>query len=81
MADQLFECPKYLRVGATKKGVAEVFAVDLAVPEEGAEASVEDAAGGGEGEGPDLRLVPEIADPDGALGAFAARVAQQRYLR
>jgi hypothetical protein len=81
VADQLFQRPQYPRVGATLKGVAEVFAVDLTVPEEGAEAGVEDAGGRGEGEGPDLRLVPETANPDGALRTFAARVVEERYLR
>ena len=80
VADQLFEGSRYLGVGATLKGIAEVFAVDLAVTQKGAEARVEDAGCGGEGEGPDLRLVPEVADPRGVAWAFSARVVKTRYL-
>lgn len=79
--DQFLEGFQYLRIGATLEGVAEVLAVDLAVPEERAEAGVEDAGGGGEGEGPDLRLVPEVPDPRGILWALPARVEEERYLR
>ena len=79
--DQFLEGFQYLRIGATLEGVAEVLAVDLAVPEERAEAGVEDAGGRGEGEGPDLRLVPEVPDPSGILWALPARVEEERYLR
>jgi hypothetical protein len=76
VVDQRFEGFRYLGVGAIFQGVAEVPAVDLAVPEVGAETRVEDARGGGEGEGPYLRLVPEVADPDGVLRARRARRAR-----
>ena len=79
--DQFLEGSQYLRIRATLEGVAEVLAADLAVPEERAEAGVEDAGGGGEGEGPDLRLVPEVPDPRGILWALPARVEEERYLR
>jgi hypothetical protein len=80
VADQLFESSRYLGVGATFKGIAEVFAVDLAVTQEGAEARIQDAGGGGEGQRPDRRLVPEVADPRGVVWAFSARVVKTRYL-
>ena len=79
--DQFLEGSQYLRIGATLEGVAEVLAVDLAVPEERAEAGVEDAGRRGEGEGPDLWLVPEVPDPRGILWALPARVEEERYLR
>ena len=73
--DQLFKSFRYLQIGAVLQRVAEVSAVDLAVGEKGAEAGVEDAGGGGEGEGPDLRLVPEVPDPTALSGASGARRA------
>jgi hypothetical protein len=79
--DQFLEGFQYLRIGATLEGVAEVFAVDLAVPEEGAEAGVEDAGCGGEGKGPDLRLIPELPDPHRVVRTSPARVVKERYLR
>ena len=82
MANQVFEGTCYLGVGATFQGILEVFAVDLTVPEKGAEAGVEDARGEGEGERPDLRLVPELPDPDRVVWTLcAARVVEEGYLR
>jgi hypothetical protein len=78
---QFFKRTQYLRIGATCQGVAEVFAVDLAVSEEGAEAGVEDAGGRGERERPDLRLVPELSDPHRVMRASPASVVEKRYLR
>lgn len=51
------------------------------MPQEGAEASIEDAGNGGEGQYPNLRLVPEVAYSDGVLRACAAGVVEQGDLR
>ncbi len=76
VAYQVSECPQYLRIGAVLQGVPEVLAVDLTVPEKGAQGGVEDARGGGEGERPDLRLVPELPDPYRIWRAFAAGIVE-----
>ena len=49
MSYQVFQGLGYLLVGAVFEGVAEVFAVDLAVPQERAQSRVEDLRGGGRG--------------------------------
>jgi hypothetical protein len=49
--------------------------------QKGAEAGVEDPGGGGEGEGPDLRLVPKLPDADGVLGTCAAGIIEHGDLR
>jgi hypothetical protein len=55
---------------------SEVLAVDLAVPQEGAKTRIEDAGGGGEGECPDLRFVPELPNADGVLRALATGIVE-----
>ena len=47
MAYQVFQGLGYLVVGAVFEGVAEVFAVDLALPQERAQSRVEDLRGAG----------------------------------
>jgi hypothetical protein len=49
MAYQVFQGLGYLFVGAVFEGVAEDFAVDLALPQERAQSRVEDLRGGGRG--------------------------------
>jgi hypothetical protein len=78
---KLFKGAGNLCVRADFERVAEVLAVDLAVPEEGAQAGVEHTCVGGEGEGPDLRLVPELPDAGGVCGALAASVKEPDDLR
>jgi hypothetical protein len=78
VTDKLFEGAGNLFVRAILQRVAEVLAVDLPVPEEGAQAGVEYTRVRGEGEGPDLRLVPELPDTGGVLRALAADV-QESY--
>ena len=77
MAYQVFQGLGYLFVGAVFEGVAEVFAVDLALPQERAQSRVEDLRGGGEGERPDLRLVPEFAGAGCILRASAAGAVEE----
>jgi hypothetical protein len=74
--NQLFEGAGDLCVRAAFQRIAEILAVDLAVTEEGAEASVEHTCGGGEGEGPDLGLVPELPDARGVLRTLAPGVPE-----
>jgi hypothetical protein len=79
--DQLFEGAGNLFVRAIFQGIAEVLAVDLPVSEEGAQASVKHTCVGGEGESPDLRLVPELPNAGGVLRALAAGVPESYDLR
>jgi hypothetical protein len=81
VAHQFLQGRRNLFIRAIFQGVSEVAAVDLAVPEVGAEARVEDTRGGGERERPHLRLVPEVAYPNSVLGARRARVPEERDLR
>ena len=71
---ELFVSRGVLFIGRVLEGAAEVFAVDLAMTQKGAEACVENLRGGGERECADLRLVPEVAHTDGVLRARAAGV-------
>src|SRR4029450_3977965 len=81
VAHQLLQGRRNLFIRAIFQGVSEVAAVDLAVPEVGAEGGVEDTRGGGERQRPHFRLVPEVAYPNGVLGARRARVPEERDLR
>src|SRR5918995_578620 len=81
MMDEVFMGCDDLFVGRVLEGATEVFAVDLAMTQKGAEAGVENLRGGGERGGPDLRLVPEGANIDGVLRARAAGVVEKGDLR
>jgi hypothetical protein len=81
MTSQVVQSLRYLSVRTAFESSTEVFAVDLAVPEIGAEAGVEDLWGGGEGERPDLRLVPELPNADGVLRASAAGIVEEGDFR
>ena len=76
MSYQLFEGACYITVGVTFERVAQVLAVDLFVSQERAEAGVEHAGVGGEGERPDSRLVPELPDPGRVPRTLATRVPE-----
>jgi hypothetical protein len=80
VTDEVFMGRDYLFIGGVLEGAAEIFTVDLAVTQKGAEAGVEDFRGGGEGERPDLRLVPEVAYAEGILRARTASVVEGRNL-
>jgi hypothetical protein len=80
-ADQLFEGLRYLSIRGALEGVAKVFAVDLVVPQERAQARVEYAGGGREGEAPDRRLVPKLPYSRGIIGTLAARILEADDLR
>jgi hypothetical protein len=75
VAHQFLQGRRNLFIRAIFQGVSEVAAVDLAVPEVGAEARVEDTRGGGE------RERPHLAYPNSVLGARRARVPEERDLR
>ncbi len=80
MSDEVYQGCCYLLVGAFLEGASQVFAVDLAVPQKGAEAGVENLRGGGEGERPDLRIVPELSDAYGILRTRATSVEEEGNL-
>ena len=81
MSDEVFQGRRYLLVVALLEVSTQVFLVNLPVPQKGAEASVENLRGTGEGQRPDLRLVPELPDAGGVIGVLAAHVVEADALR